>query len=189
MSQTIAVIKGDGIGPEIMDAALAVLDALNVGSAVRIRRCRIERLRKDRRTAAGSHLGRHCEIQSGPEKPVDHAGRRRLFLDQRGPAPQVRPVRQRASGDQLSEHQVALREHRPDHRAREHRRRLHRRRPKPVRRRRNCAADPENHPQGFRAHRALCVRHGARHRPQENHRGSQGQHPEVDLRPVPESGP
>ena len=31
MSQTIAVIKGDGIGPEIMDATLMVLDALNVG--------------------------------------------------------------------------------------------------------------------------------------------------------------
>ncbi|MBP7916913.1 MAG: isocitrate dehydrogenase, partial [Arenimonas sp.] len=31
MSQTIAVIKGDGIGPEIMDATLTVLDALNVG--------------------------------------------------------------------------------------------------------------------------------------------------------------
>ena len=31
MAQTIAVIKGDGIGPEIMDAALEVLDALNIG--------------------------------------------------------------------------------------------------------------------------------------------------------------
>ncbi|WP_395771752.1 isocitrate dehydrogenase [Arenimonas sp.] len=31
MSQTIAVIKGDGIGPEIMDATLEVLNALNVG--------------------------------------------------------------------------------------------------------------------------------------------------------------
>ena len=31
MSQTIAVIKGDGIGPEIMDATLLVLNALNVG--------------------------------------------------------------------------------------------------------------------------------------------------------------
>lgn len=31
MPQTIAVIKGDGIGPEIMDATLEVLDALNVG--------------------------------------------------------------------------------------------------------------------------------------------------------------
>lgn len=31
MSQTIAVIKGDGIGPEIMDATLKVLNALNVG--------------------------------------------------------------------------------------------------------------------------------------------------------------
>ncbi len=31
MSQTIAIIKGDGIGPEIMDATLSVLDALDVG--------------------------------------------------------------------------------------------------------------------------------------------------------------
>jgi len=31
MSQTIAVIKGDGIGPEIMDATLSVLDALDIG--------------------------------------------------------------------------------------------------------------------------------------------------------------
>jgi isocitrate dehydrogenase (NAD+) len=31
MTQTIAVIKGDGIGPEIMDAALEVLNALDIG--------------------------------------------------------------------------------------------------------------------------------------------------------------
>lgn len=31
MSQTITVIRGDGIGPEIMDASLRVLDALDVG--------------------------------------------------------------------------------------------------------------------------------------------------------------
>lgn len=31
MSQSIAVIKGDGIGPEIMDATLSVLDALDCG--------------------------------------------------------------------------------------------------------------------------------------------------------------
>jgi isocitrate dehydrogenase (NAD+) len=33
MAQTIAVIRGDGIGPEIMDATLHVLDALDVGLA------------------------------------------------------------------------------------------------------------------------------------------------------------
>jgi isocitrate dehydrogenase (NAD+) len=33
MAQTIAVIRGDGIGPEIMDATLRVLDALDVGLA------------------------------------------------------------------------------------------------------------------------------------------------------------
>lgn len=31
MSQKITIIKGDGIGPEIMDATLSVLEALNVG--------------------------------------------------------------------------------------------------------------------------------------------------------------
>lgn len=31
MSQTIAVIRGDGIGPEIMDASLGVLDAMRLG--------------------------------------------------------------------------------------------------------------------------------------------------------------
>src|SRR6187549_3537067 len=33
MTQTITVIRGDGIGPEIMDAALLVLDAMKVGLA------------------------------------------------------------------------------------------------------------------------------------------------------------
>ena len=33
MTTTITVIRGDGIGPEIMDAALHVLDALNAGLA------------------------------------------------------------------------------------------------------------------------------------------------------------
>src|SRR5436190_22198119 len=31
MTQTIAVIRGDGIGPEIMDATLHVLDAMQLG--------------------------------------------------------------------------------------------------------------------------------------------------------------
>src|SRR5665213_78226 len=31
MSKTIAVIRGDGIGPEIMDATLRVLDTLKLG--------------------------------------------------------------------------------------------------------------------------------------------------------------
>ena len=33
MTQTITVIRGDGIGPEIMEAALHVLDAMDVGLA------------------------------------------------------------------------------------------------------------------------------------------------------------
>ena len=33
MSKTIAVIRGDGIGPEIMNATLRVLDELKLGLA------------------------------------------------------------------------------------------------------------------------------------------------------------
>ena len=33
MTQTITVIRGDGIGPEIMDAALYVLDSMKAGLA------------------------------------------------------------------------------------------------------------------------------------------------------------
>ena len=47
-------------------------------------------------------------------------------------------------------------------------------------------ADAEGHPPRFRAHRALRLRTGAPHRPQEGHGRAQGEHPEVDLGPVPE---
>ncbi len=43
MTQTITVIRGDGIGPEIMDATLSVLNALQANPELRIRRCRLER--------------------------------------------------------------------------------------------------------------------------------------------------
>ena len=33
MTHTITVIRGDGIGPEIMDATLHVLEAMNLGLA------------------------------------------------------------------------------------------------------------------------------------------------------------
>ena len=51
MTQTITIIRGDGIGPEIMDATLHVLDAMNVGlryeeaDAGRLLRSRIKECR------------------------------------------------------------------------------------------------------------------------------------------------
>ncbi len=44
-------------------------------------------------------------------------------------------------------------------------------------------------PARARAHRALRLRAGQEHRPQEGHRRAQGQHHQVDLGPVPERRP
>ena len=146
-------------------------------------------LRETWRIAAAGHPGFDPQEQGRTEKPADHAGRRGFQLDQRGASQALRPVRQCAPGQVVPQHQVALSHRRgPDHGAREHRGRLHRRRPERVRGRRNRVVDPEDHPDRFRAHRALCLRPGAQHRPQESHGGAQGQYPQVDIGTVPESG-
>ena len=55
MTQTIAVIRGDGIGPEIMDATLQVLDALKPGwPPTRSRASCCRRRRWTRSTATAS---------------------------------------------------------------------------------------------------------------------------------------
>ncbi|KAG1243694.1 hypothetical protein G6F68_015735 [Rhizopus microsporus] len=72
---------------------------------------------KARRPDAGGDPGIDRAQQGGAEEPADHPGRWWLHLDQRQPAPPLRPVRQRASGAHLPEHQVAFRQRRPDHRS------------------------------------------------------------------------
>ncbi len=52
MTQTITVIRGDGIGPEIMDATLFVLDALQAGLTYEYADAGLVALEKARRSAA-----------------------------------------------------------------------------------------------------------------------------------------
>ena len=107
MTQTITVIRGDGIGPEIMDATLHVLDAMKLGLPYEF---------VDAGLAAHEKHGellppRRWTRSAAPhraEGPADHAGRRGLPLDQRRAAQALRPVRQRAPGQVVPEHQVAL---------------------------------------------------------------------------------
>ena len=48
MSEKITIIKGDGIGPEIMDATLRVLDHLNLGLTYDFQDAGLEALGKTR---------------------------------------------------------------------------------------------------------------------------------------------
>ena len=140
MTQTITVIRGDGIGPEIMDATLHVLDAMDLGLQYEFADAGLVGARKARRTAAGRDHGLDPQHRVALKSPLTTPVGEGFSLDQRRAAQALRPVRQRAPGEVVPEHQVALPERRrPDHGAREHRGRVHRRRPVAVGGRRDRA--------------------------------------------------
>ena len=66
MTQTITVIRGDGIGPEIMEAALFVLDAMNAG------------LQYEEADAGMVALEKHGELL--PQSTLDSIRRNRIAL-------------------------------------------------------------------------------------------------------------
>ena len=66
MTQTITVIRGDGIGPEIMDAALSVLDTMNTG------------LQYEEADAGLVALEKHGELL--PQATLDSIRRNRIAL-------------------------------------------------------------------------------------------------------------
>ncbi len=86
MTQTITVIRGDGIGPEIMDATLHVLDAMRVG------------LRYEDADAGLVALEKHGDLL--PEATLDSIRRNRVALK----SPLTTPV-----GEGFSSINVALR--------------------------------------------------------------------------------
>ena len=57
MTQTITVIRGDGIGPEIMEAALHVIDAMDVGLQYEFADAGLVRLRIEREEPAHDLVG------------------------------------------------------------------------------------------------------------------------------------
>ncbi|WP_024889832.1 isocitrate dehydrogenase [Luteimonas huabeiensis] len=88
MTQTITVIRGDGIGPEIMDATLHVLDAMNLG------------LRYEEADAGLAALEKHGELL--PAQTLESIARNRIALK----SPLTTPV-----GEGFSSINVALRRH------------------------------------------------------------------------------
>ena len=88
MSQTITVIRGDGIGPEIMDATLHVLDAMSLG------------LSYEDADAGLAALEKHGELL--PAATLESIGRNKVALK----SPLTTPV-----GEGFSSINVALRRH------------------------------------------------------------------------------
>ena len=88
MTQTITVIRGDGIGPEIMDATLHVLDAMKLG------------LIYEEADAGLVALEKHGELL--PQATLDSIGRNRVALK----SPLTTPV-----GGGFSSINVQLRRH------------------------------------------------------------------------------
>lgn len=88
MTQTITVIRGDGIGPEIMDATLHVLDAMDLG------------LRYEEADAGLAALEKHGELL--PAQTLESIARNRIALK----SPLTTPV-----GEGFSSINVALRRH------------------------------------------------------------------------------
>jgi isocitrate dehydrogenase (NAD+) len=88
MTQTIAVIRGDGIGPEIMDATLHVLDAMGLG------------LQYDYAEAGMAALEKHGELL--PASTLEAIARHRVALK----SPLTTPV-----GEGFSSINVQLRKH------------------------------------------------------------------------------
>ncbi len=187
MTTTITVIRGDGIGPEIMDATLHVLDAMQLDLAYEFADAGLVALEKHGElipaTTMESITRNRIALKSPLTTPVGGGFssinvelRRRfdLYANVR-PAKSFPNTKSRfPTGVDL----ITVRENTEGAYTPEGQ---------------ETSADGEvrdfghpHHPHGLRAHRPLRLRPGAPHRPQEGHGGAQGQHHEVDVGPVPE---
>ena len=92
------LIPGDGIGPEITDAVVAILDALGSPFAWDIQQGGMAAIASCRRPAAAVAARQHPAHAPRPQGTADHAGRRRLSLGERAAARGIQAVRERAPG-------------------------------------------------------------------------------------------
>ena len=114
------LIAGDGIGPEIVEATVIVLDALRAPFAWEAHKSRDVGSGSIRGPAASSHAGQHPTHPAGAKRAADHAGTQWLSLRERVIARGVSSLRQRASSPHPGVGR-ALRKHRRGVGARESR--------------------------------------------------------------------
>ena len=183
MAYRIALIPGDGIGPEVTAAAQRVVDATGVAiewhtrasparphsirSAAPLPPATLDMIRNTDATLKGP-----TATPSGTGfRSVNVELRQKLKLYANYRPGQVDPRRA-----------VALRKRRPDRRPREHRRALQRPGARGGARRRR--EPPRDHRAGLRADLPLRVRDRQAPGPQARHLRPQGQHPQAQRRPV-----
>ncbi len=183
----ITVARGDGIGPEIMDATLHILKAAGARHRHRGDRDRREGLpRGQQRGHRAVGLGVAPAHEGLPQGADHHAPGRRLQEPQRHDPQDARPLRQRPA---LRVVPPVRRHEAPGH-GRRHR---PRERGGPLRRHR-VPADPPTSTQclklitrpGSREDRPLRLRVRAAQQPQEGDLLHQRQHHEDDRRPLPQ---
>ncbi len=176
MSKTIAVIPGDGIGPEIMTATLRVLDALDCGLTYDFVDAGMVALEKhgdllpqSTLDAIAKHkvalkgplttpigggftsinvtLRRHFDLYANVRPAISFPGTKARFENI-----DIITVRENTEGAYLSEGQTLSEDGE------------------------TADLDDPQHPQGQQPHRALCLRAGGEEGPQEGHGGAQGEH-------------
>ena len=179
------LIPGDGIGPEVVEATVQVLDALGSPFDWDVQQAGMAGVASAGDPLPAATLASIRERRLAL-KAADHAGRHGLPLIQCAPARGIRAVRQRPPG----QHHRArpLREYRPGADPGKPGRLLCRARvlhPAGQRSARGGRLHRHEYARRQRAHCPLRVRVRGPAWPQENHRGPQGQHPQGAHRPVP----
>ena len=174
------LIAGDGIGPEIVDATLAALDALQAPFDWDHQAAGPGRHQSRRRPAASRHTGQHPAHPAGAEGAAGNTLGRRLPVIERAPARSLPAVRQPAPG---AHHRARwpLRQDRPRRGAREPRRPVHRPRTLRADRRgpaRRGHGHRHQHPRGQPPAAGIRLPARGGHRPQEGEHRAQGQHHE-----------
>ena len=183
MTYSVTLIPGDGIGPELATATVTVLEATGLSFDWRPVDAGESQIAIHGTPLPEQVLDSIRETKVALKGP-DHDTRRRwLPQRQRDAPPGARPVCQPAPGAVDEGRRDALRERRPDHRAREHGRpvRGHRAHGRP----RRGGEHQDHHPRRVRADCALRVRLRGGQRPAQGHRRAQGQHHEAVRRPFP----
>ena len=183
MAYSITLIPGDGIGPEVVAAAVRVLTATGLDFDWETEIAGASAIGSEGIGPAPPRARIDPEEQARPQGAHGDPGRDRPPLGERGAAQDPRPLRQPAPGADPARGQEPLRRGRPHRGAREHRGPLQR-----ARARGGAGGgrvDQDHHREGLDAHRAVRLRSRPQEGPEAGDRRPQGQHHEALGRPLP----
>ena len=183
MAYRIALIPGDGIGPEVTAAAQRIVDATGVAVEwlpVIAGQTALDQVGAPLPPATLDMIRNTDATLKGPTATPSGTGFRSVNVEMRQKLKLYANYRPAKIDPRRA---VALRRRRPDRRPREHRRPLQRARARGRARRRR--EPPRDHRAGLRADLPLRLRDRQAAGPQARHLRPQGEHPQAQRRPVP----